>query len=165
MIDALEITETDDRDIWNDKCGQLPALEESGRKKGKRGKMNNPIRKMRASRSMDGEDEYSSSDDGDRVKSLKASDNPRPMKAHFSADTVDRRKKKQIKYRKHKHQYTKSLDDDEKAVDKKRSAATQDNDDAAMSGLNTSVPRTPPKKKEPPSLKQVDLESIARLLN
>merc|ERR1711933_597233 len=38
-------------------------------------------------------------------------------------------------------------------------------DDLGALGLNTSVPRTPPKTKEKPKIKQADLDAINRLLN
>ena len=68
----------------------------------------------------------------------------------MSADSADRKRKKKDKYKK-------------KGMKKK--VNKPDLEDLTALGLNTSVPRTPPKTKEKPKIKQADLDAINRLLN
>eukprot|EP00486_Rosalina_sp_Unknown_P011796 CAMPEP_0201582968 /NCGR_PEP_ID=MMETSP0190_2-20130828/92756_1 /ASSEMBLY_ACC=CAM_ASM_000263 /TAXON_ID=37353 /ORGANISM="Rosalina sp." /LENGTH=495 /DNA_ID=CAMNT_0048023961 /DNA_START=18 /DNA_END=1505 /DNA_ORIENTATION=+ len=165
----------------------------SSRKNNKHKKKRSKGRKKKhSSKSMDGEsdndekkhnfhdsmsDDENDGNDGNydgQFTLPKSPGSARKLKVALSADSADRRKKKKEKYSKsNKKKKTKKRTKQQQKNDKidndndndKHEGNKEEQEDDKFVGLNTSVPKTPPKTKTKPTIKQSDLDAIDRLLS
>eukprot|EP01083_Nonionella_stella_P021109 58532_1 len=166
---AQEIMGLDDDK--NDKHEEVQSIKEISKKKKKKKKK---LRKKKitgsGSKSVDENDDNSNNNnkrmDSTSDSSDSLSDEPQSLRFALSADSAEREKMKKEKYskRKKKKKRNKKMDK-QKEKPKNVIVNVPDLTEATALGLNTSVPRTPPKSKEKPKIKQADLDMIERLLN